>query len=1593
MVTTAKTRRSIRSPDPDTVRLAPGKTKCPKNYVQNPPKSGICVRKPAPAPRTANASPPSHTQNGPDFHREPDRGEPDPQGDNQSGLDNQREPDTQKDPKIVDPQTGSISPVGSYDRKTEAALLVLPPNRCPKGFTRRPAKTGNCVRTVGAPGLQTRRSQSVSAAPLPGAQFQGQEKEQAQPPAQTPYQPQAQAQPPYQLQAQAQAHPSPPEKDQAPPQPRPIAAARTVHIPSAANLFDSEKKEYETYLSEYALPSGRELTDLDDMLYPEQNDPLFNLKIANKKEFADTRYNGTVSNVAERADVECAAPFEILPNQQFIKNFLSPETPYNGMILVHELGTGKTCSALGVTEQARLQSKMVSNAKKILVIASPNVQTNFRVQLFDFSKLVEVGGKGTRVWDIDSCVGGAILAEINPNPAVSRMTASEIERRVTQLIDSAYEFIGYEALANYIADVAKISDYRDRPTLEDRSVASLKAAFDGRLVVIDEAHNISGRDDTETKKVAVLIQQLVRTCSMKLLLLTATPMYNSYREIIWLTNVLNANDRRAEIDWRQVFTETGAFVEPTYAPTDLARKVPLTEGGRDLLQRKLAGYVSFVRGETPYVFPFRIYPSLFAPLNRQVVAPPTPTTTPNLPKSQGQAQGETQGEVRAYPKTQLNGRPITVPIRYVQVYANTIGSYQKTVYLENIAILNRSEIDNFEEKESFGYKQLATPISLLNMVYPSVEVYAARAKNGTITPALIRPMYGISGLDMCVSYTSQEVPVPRNFGFKYRDSLLQSHGKIFSPPEIGKYSAKIAEVCDIIRRSVGTVLVYSKYIGGGLVPMALALESMGLERVGFDASGTGDVQTLPLFETPPVPVGAGKKRQRYMMITGDRHYSQNNRRDLEYFNNPGNMYGAMVRVVLISDSGAEGLDFKCLRQIHILDAWYNMNRIEQTIGRAVRNKSHCRLPLAERNVEIYMHCTLIDEVETVDLYMYRLAERKALIIGGVVRLLKETAVDCLLNHAQTNFSEAKMNQKLVLTLSTDQKRIEYVVGDKPFTSICDYMATCDFKCSAPGIGPLTDPVTKASTGSYVHRYLQANHSRISKRIRAMFREQVQYSFRQIRAYVNAQKEYPIEQIYYSLTVFLRNKAEWLVNRFGARGYMVYVAGSGEQTSGIYAFQPLIINDPHASIYDRTVTAPNISSQVVVQGIAPTVGVPNQSVVDQSVANQSVTIQSVVDQNSRVADTNPVKQSMSRPEEANGLPPDAPEPELNAMGILAELRNSMSLMFSAEDSVSTAAVAGQPISWYAHAQTVVDILQTKHGVSEYECMRAGIYHFLDTLRLHQKVLLLTHLFSNEESIRKYMELSGKIVNSNANEASLDEITRVYFAEKMVVARGKQTGIVLADCRGPVRCLLFSATSTGTGSKEVGSKVTGINDGTTSFSWVDGSAHEAEWTAPLKITTQLVDEMNNTLDLYADKTKPAYFVGYIGAADDTHPILYRLKTLTNGRVNPGATLEQKGRVNVIQTLNAILPPGELYPEKDKSALDKYALCVSVDIISRYQTRLRTHMSASDREKMSFQPTRKLFFVTCEQYVASNLDRFVVSTLTVLGKSRYVYSSKDL
>ena len=770
-----------------------------------------------------------------------------------------------------------------------------------------------------------------------------------------------------------------------------------------------------------------------DFLYPTLNDPAFAAKIASHTEFNDTRYDGEIRDIQTYADKMCNAEFELLPHQLFVKNFLSFQTPYNSLLLYHGLGSGKTCSAIGIAEEMRSYMKQVGVKQRIIVVAAPNVQHNFKLQLFDERRLTEIDG----IWNIDSCVGNTLVKEVNPT-SLKGIPKEKVVTQIKTIINQYYVFMGYVELANFIRKKISVptgAEYSPEETRK-QEIVSMRKFFNNRMIIVDEVHNIRMTKDNTDGKTAQYLLKLVKHCNnMRLLLLSATPMYNSYSEIIWLVNLMNANDKRGLITSEEVFTSDGIFKEQK---VDSDGKV-IEEGGRELLHRKLIGYVSYVRGENPYTFPYRIYPDIFA---KERTFRDSPDTIGSLVNAGKALVGDSVKQV-ALPTLQLNGRKIDNPIQHLPIYINELEDYQEKAYkliIKDIE-MNKSSNISFNELDKFGFRQLQTPIEALNMVYPSpnLDMQIEQSELLSENSSIIANMVGKRGMNSVMTFKDEsDSKIPMKSNFDYRPEIISKYGRIFSQSEISKYSAKIARICEIIRHSTGIVMIYSQYIDGGVVPMALALEEMGFSRHGSSSN------TKPLFgHSPAVPLDAATMKPRnevsgqfhqakYIMITGDKSYSPHNANDMKLITHPNNKNGDMVKVVLISKAGSEGLDFKFIRQLHILEPWYNMNRIEQVIGRGVRNLSHCLLPFQLRNVEIYMHATIMKnypDEEPIDMYVYRLAKKKAELIGQVTRLIKETAVDCILNIKQNNFTVDKLvanaaNTQIMLQLSTDKTEID-----------------------------------------------------------------------------------------------------------------------------------------------------------------------------------------------------------------------------------------------------------------------------------------------------------------------------------------------------------------------------------------------------------------------------------------------------------------------------------------------------------------------------------------------------------------------------------------
>ena len=1085
----------------------------------------------------------------------------------------------------------------------------------------------------------------------------------------------------------------------------PVEQADTlINIDSSISGLDKDSNNY--LLKKEKLEYDYNATNTDyDFLYPELNDPNFNIKIAKRKEFNDTKYDGTIHDIKKQANIMCNAKFELMPHQLFVKNFMSFQTPYNSLLLFNALGSGKTCSAIGIAEEMRSYMKQIGIKQRIIVVASPNVQSNFRLQLFDERKLelIRNSNVDTGLWNIESCIGNALINEVNPTQ-LKGLPRDKVISHIKRIINNYYLFMGYGQLANYISNSIK-NEGGDLTgdALRKMEIRKIKKIFNNRLVIIDEVHNIRLADDnnSEKKKTAVLLMKVAKYAeNMRLLLLSATPMFNSYKEIVWLTNLMNMNDKRATIELSDVFDKDGNFKQGSNGE----------EGGRELLQRKLTGYVSYVRGENPYSFPYRIYPSDFAKDHTFLA--------------------------NTYPNRQMNDSQIDTPLKYINVYTNKIGEYQSNGYKFIIDYMKQRSYDtynkygeirempSFENMESFGYTLLQTPLEALNIVYPNTDMDKMKDITDVNAEQIILDIVGKNGLSKIMNSVEETQQYQKiRYNFEYKPDVLKKYGPIFNKEHLHKYSAKIANICDIISKSKGIVLIYSQYIDGGVVPLALALEEMGFSRY---SSSQNTKNLFKTARTEPIDAVTMKPKSmfggdtsnfnpaKYVMITGEKAFSPNNAADIKYVTNNDNINGEKVKVILISKAGAEGLDFKCIRQVHVLEPWYNMNRIEQIIGRGVRNLSHCRLPFEERNVEIYLHGTILDtEDEAADLYVYRLAEKKALQIGKVTRMLKEISVDCILNIGQNNYTVEKMleipqNKNIEINLSSN-KTIQYNIGDKPFTDICDYMDNCSYVCTPNADIGENDIIRDTYTNSFV----KINQERIISRIMQLYREHNVYSRNQLINSINIVKQYPIEQIFSALTYLIENKNEYLIDKYGRLGNLV-------NKDMYYLFQPVEITDENASMYERTapIDYKRKSFMLEYSNEAP------MEVEEPLVVNKK---DKKITQNREQSQGSQLSVEKMKEEKTFAM-------------LMSEIEQLLDFVYN------TKKLSKGEKNWYKHSALVIQILINEFGFTNENIREYMIEHILDMLLFSDKMILIKHFYSenvepngiNEELIKEYLD---------------------------------------------------------------------------------------------------------------------------------------------------------------------------------------------------------------------------------------------------------------
>lgn len=940
-----------------------------------------------------------------------------------------------------------------------------------------------------------------------------------------------------------------------------------------------------------------ETTDVDKYLYPTFEDKDFNLKIFQKKEFNDLKKSdedgrtsmssptsndttaAAVTRFKEKCDAACqdTSSFRLANYQRFVRNYLSFQTPYNSLLLYHGLGTGKTCSSILIAEEMREYVMLMGMPTKgcIVVVSSDNVKNNFKTQLFNESKIkFSVSG----VMTMDTCVGSKLISEffMTTSKENRNIVNNDEQKGICNLFKMYFEDVVYPSYVFYsylslprngfetfngkllivdevhnIKDNVKalkepkskdvndkhipyefcIGDKDDRRQVQGTFVSKVKNNEKGKNETEKNNHREKGLytmmyiQDGEEKNVNVRYDDIVWSDSktryaaldnviknvenMKLLLLSATPMFDKSSELDTLIDFMRANDRRPALP--EINKNSNKI-------------------NTDNIEDYTRGYISFVPGGNPYTFPFRIYPKQFAP-----------------------------------GRSSLNNSKSELSQLKIDLYLTPLGKKQQVIYDELLKNTRSTDYENARKGNKgnvgFGFSPLS---SALIITYPNEE-------------------NEIKGSKKCKKKSSSDLSCVVKENKNSRDILLKQYEmregkqKFFELSNLKQYGSKLADVIECGKDCEGIILVYSRYVRNGLVPLALALEKEGYSRFIPNETDEDKSDVVPNHQLTKNAKSKSKKDYYgYALITGDKELTLPDRKSklIKSITSSENKDGKNIKYVLISDTASEGIDFKNIRQVHILNPGYNMSRIEQTIGRAVRTCSHKELDFKKRNVEVYLHCATTQEGgKTDDTRMYKLAMKKATEVGEFTRLLKQNSVDCLINQEDNDirYSDLEVEQELSRKNTDGGNYPEVIVkvGSLPYSMDCDFMEQCSRVTCLSGTSELTvNNIDDVNNSTFNESFLFMNNDEIIRIVSALYQERTFYTFEMLKSEINRNNSFSNEQIRSALSEMINKRFKHtLYNRHSDEtGFLLNIGD-------YYMFQPLKLTYPKASAYERRTKVP------------------------------------------------------------------------------------------------------------------------------------------------------------------------------------------------------------------------------------------------------------------------------------------------------------------------------------------------------------------------------------------------------------------------------------
>lgn len=653
-------------------------------------------------------------------------------------------------------------------------------------------------------------------------------------------------------------------------------------------------------------------------------------------------------------------------------------------LVISETGTGKSAEILGFTESA-LQAYQNERAG-----------ISYDDRLSHFDKVIIFAGKLQ-----EEDIRNQLVCKLSNNKYITDdVINAKSEKTQKSAVKRAIKNEGI-TITQYRKFANKISrDYPETPEGDAR----LSEDFADTIFWIDEVHNLSSSDDGESDNVSDdptiyntfwRLFHVAKRC--KRIISSATPMINSEEELKSILNLILPRNGEIPLDFD--YTNLNEIEMRTWFPN-----VPVNA---DLSQYTREQLNPYFRGQIPEELKLSEITDV--------------QLEPYLRGRIGYIRALDTGAVKVY-----KGDVLDLPM---------IDNVTGEEYLSKVITTN----SYMSKHQMRGYFKVRDR--------NDVNITSRQAADIVFPDGYLN---------------SNDNEPPRGF----RKYVIKKGSQYYMTPELRRYfssiegirelSCKYANIVEHVMNEPGNCFVYVNFVALGAITLGLCLEGMGFERYQEKESVFISDNTQETLK--PYCVSQDNRKNRflkhtfqtrsqggkwkYALISGDTN--PNERMSiLEAMNSYENRHGDLIKVLITSMTGRDGINVSNVLQIHLVGSEWNQSAMYQAESRGVRATSHYDLLREEQqrlintnqdpksakiDINIYLHAAIAEykgEFDSVDLEMYCTAEMKDRRIKRIMRMLKRCSVGCQINY--------KRNVR-----DTD---IDY-------TPACDY-DVCKYSCFDP----------------------------------------------------------------------------------------------------------------------------------------------------------------------------------------------------------------------------------------------------------------------------------------------------------------------------------------------------------------------------------------------------------------------------------------------------------------------------------------------------------------------------------------------------------------